>query len=65
VKSFQISRLNLLDDDTGMTPAVSPYTFFHGYQSQDISGLEFILQLCVEDDERAGTVLAVSNKLRI
>lgn len=27
-----------------------------------ISGLEFILQLCVEDDERAGTVLAVSNK---
>ncbi|KAF4623673.1 hypothetical protein D9613_001515 [Agrocybe pediades] len=28
----------------------------------DASGLEFILQLCVEDDERAGTVLAVSNK---
>lgn len=25
-------------------------------------GLEFILQLCVEDDERAGTILAVSNK---
>lgn len=25
-------------------------------------GLEFILQLCVEDDERAGTVIAVSNK---
>ncbi|KAG6816212.1 hypothetical protein H0H87_007710 [Tephrocybe sp. NHM501043] len=28
----------------------------------DASGLEFILQLCVEDDERAGTVIAVSNK---
>jgi DNA mismatch repair protein MSH4 len=27
-----------------------------------ISGLEFVLQLCVEDDERAGTILAVSNK---
>ena len=25
-------------------------------------GLEFVLQLCVDDDERAGTVLAVSNK---
>jgi hypothetical protein len=29
---------------------------------KDIPGLEFILQLCVEDDERAGTVLSVSNK---
>ncbi|KAF8170384.1 muts domain V-domain-containing protein [Pholiota molesta] len=28
----------------------------------DSGGLEFVLQLCVEDDERAGTVLAVSNK---
>ncbi|KAJ3510448.1 hypothetical protein NLJ89_g4672 [Agrocybe chaxingu] len=28
----------------------------------DAGGLEFVLQLCVEDDERAGTVLAVSNK---
>ncbi|KAF8060865.1 muts domain V-domain-containing protein [Lyophyllum atratum] len=28
----------------------------------DSGGLEFILQLCVEDDERAGTILAVSNK---
>ncbi|KIJ98256.1 hypothetical protein K443DRAFT_104257 [Laccaria amethystina LaAM-08-1] len=28
----------------------------------DSCGLEFILQLCVEDDERAGTILAVSNK---
>ncbi|KAG6820131.1 hypothetical protein H0H93_005006 [Arthromyces matolae] len=28
----------------------------------DSAGLEFILQLCVEDDERAGTVIAVSNK---
>ncbi|KAF9482407.1 hypothetical protein BDN70DRAFT_853443 [Pholiota conissans] len=28
----------------------------------DSGGLEFILQLCVEDDERAGVVLAVSNK---
>ncbi|KNZ82138.1 MutS like protein [Termitomyces sp. J132] len=28
----------------------------------DSGGLEFILQLCVEDDERAGTVIAVSNK---
>ncbi|TFK42146.1 muts domain V-domain-containing protein [Crucibulum laeve] len=28
----------------------------------DTGGLEFILQLCVEDDERAGTILAVSNK---
>lgn len=27
-----------------------------------LAGLEFIMQLCVEDDERAGTVLAVSNK---
>ena len=25
-------------------------------------GLEFIMQLCVEDEERAGTILAVSNK---
>ncbi|KAJ3517535.1 hypothetical protein NMY22_g13946 [Coprinellus aureogranulatus] len=28
----------------------------------DSGGLEFILQLCVEDSERAGTILAVSNK---
>lgn len=28
----------------------------------DTGGLDFILQLCVEDDERAGTILAVSNK---
>ncbi|KAF8972583.1 muts domain V-domain-containing protein [Flammula alnicola] len=28
----------------------------------DAGGLEFVLQLCVEDDERAGTVLSVSNK---
>ncbi|KAF8168490.1 muts domain V-domain-containing protein [Crassisporium funariophilum] len=28
----------------------------------DAGGLEFVLQLCIEDDERAGTVLAVSNK---
>ncbi|KAG6810573.1 hypothetical protein H0H92_011299 [Tricholoma furcatifolium] len=28
----------------------------------DSGGLEFILQLCVEDDERAGTIIAVSNK---
>ncbi|KIM39112.1 hypothetical protein M413DRAFT_419584 [Hebeloma cylindrosporum] len=28
----------------------------------DAGGLEFVLQLCVDDDERAGTVLAVSNK---
>ncbi|KAF5361637.1 hypothetical protein D9758_007277 [Tetrapyrgos nigripes] len=26
------------------------------------SGLEFVQQLCVEDEERAGTILAVSNK---
>ncbi|KAJ7353331.1 muts domain V-domain-containing protein [Mycena albidolilacea] len=28
----------------------------------EINGLEFISQLCVEDDERAGTLLAVANK---
>ncbi|KAJ3753257.1 muts domain V-domain-containing protein [Lentinula raphanica] len=28
----------------------------------ETSGLEFIQQLCVEDDERAGTILAVSSK---
>ncbi|KAF5385565.1 hypothetical protein D9757_006793 [Collybiopsis confluens] len=28
----------------------------------ETSGLEFIQQLCVEDDERAGTILAVSTK---
>lgn len=28
----------------------------------DVAGLEFILSLCVEDDERAGTLLAVNNK---
>ncbi|KJA21853.1 hypothetical protein HYPSUDRAFT_87688 [Hypholoma sublateritium FD-334 SS-4] len=28
----------------------------------DAGGLEFILQLCVEDNERAGTILAVSSK---
>ncbi|KAJ3537325.1 hypothetical protein NMY22_g5634 [Coprinellus aureogranulatus] len=28
----------------------------------DSGGLEFVLQLCVEDSERAGTILAVSNK---
>ncbi|KAF8885255.1 DNA mismatch repair protein MutS [Gymnopilus junonius] len=28
----------------------------------DAGGLEFVLQLCVEDDERAGTILAVSSK---
>jgi hypothetical protein len=27
-------------------------------------GLEFIAQLCVEDDERAGTLVAASNKFR-
>lgn len=27
-----------------------------------ILGIEFINQLCVEDDERAATVLAASNK---
>jgi hypothetical protein len=26
------------------------------------SGLEFVLQLSVEDDERAGTILAVGDK---
>jgi DNA mismatch repair protein MSH4 len=26
------------------------------------SGLEFVSQLCIEDDERAGTLLAVANK---
>ena len=29
---------------------------------EHLLGLEFVLQLCVDDDERAGTVLAVSNK---
>ncbi|KAE9397228.1 hypothetical protein BT96DRAFT_860285 [Gymnopus androsaceus JB14] len=28
----------------------------------ETSGLEFVQQLCVQDDERAGTILAVSNK---
>ncbi|PFH48211.1 hypothetical protein AMATHDRAFT_150385 [Amanita thiersii Skay4041] len=28
----------------------------------DAGGLEFIMQLCVDDDERAGTILAVSHK---
>ncbi|KAF7326661.1 MutS 4 [Mycena venus] len=28
----------------------------------EIGGLEFVSQLCVEDDERAGTLLAVANK---
>ena len=27
-----------------------------------ILGLEFVLQLCVDDNERAGTILAVSSK---
>ena len=33
--------------------------------SECFVGLEFVLQLCVDDDERAGTVLAVSNKQAI
>lgn len=46
-----------------MTLAVCPT----GFTSLPISislhsGLEFLLQLCVEDDDRAGTILAVSNK---
>ncbi|TFK71735.1 hypothetical protein BDN72DRAFT_764445 [Pluteus cervinus] len=28
----------------------------------DVGGLEFIMRLCVEDNERAGTLLAVTNK---
>ncbi|KIL62206.1 hypothetical protein M378DRAFT_187403 [Amanita muscaria Koide BX008] len=28
----------------------------------DAGGLQFVMQLCVQDDERAGTVLALSNK---
>ncbi|KAF8641530.1 hypothetical protein AX16_009908 [Volvariella volvacea WC 439] len=28
----------------------------------DVGGLDFVLQLCVEDDEHAGTLIAVTNK---
>jgi hypothetical protein len=62
VKSFQISKLNPLDDGSGTMLSVSPCSFFMDISLKDIPGLEFILQLCVEDDERAGTVLSVSNK---
>jgi len=52
-----------LDADIGMMLAVSylgptyKFPFFERFL-----GLEFTLKLCVDDDERAGTVLTVSNK---
>lgn len=39
-----------------------PHNWFPANLDKCSVGLEFIMQLCVEDDERAGTVLAVSNK---
>lgn len=45
-----------------MTLVVSMTIPFDPSHLSTKSGLEFILQLCVEDDERAGTLLAVSNK---
>ena len=47
-------------NDTGGWQMADSVVYNHAYNMQP--GLDFILQLCVEDDERAGTILAVSNK---
>jgi len=66
LRSFLVSKLNLLVDDIGMTLRVSCISS-SSFKSKSLLldncvGLEFIMQLCVEDEERAGTILAVSNK---
>lgn len=45
-------------NETGGASHLNPSMFAASRQI----GLEFISQLCVEDDERAGTLLAVANK---
>jgi len=64
-RNFQAFNWNPWDGDIGMILVVSvAFWFLAGAHTQGVirKGLEFVLQLCVEDDERAGTVLAVSNK---
>ena len=39
MKSFQISKLNLLDDGPGTMPAVSPYSLFMDINLKTYQGL--------------------------
>lgn len=59
-----VSRWNPWDVVIGTITVVSSTTplYFFIPTRPTMTGLDFVLQLCVEDDERAGTVLAVSNK---
>ncbi|KAF7321085.1 MutS 4 [Mycena chlorophos] len=54
--------LVLVPDTFLATDAATPACVLVEYILEEFPGLEFISQLCVEDDERAGTLLAATNK---